>query len=338
MRLVNLNDFNDVFTINADQNVGHRDYERTRDHRRTLDHELFFDRLLKVLHVNGATHPAIVLFYANDPSASHLYPPRTNQDLRELHQRIVAAPIARHHKLSLLFYILKDFDDDDARDDQLSMEFSEDFFLPERYRIYVSGLWELDHLNFRRALDFLTEPSLIPTFPDEILETLLKHTRSHEQDLALAYYHTVSPPLANEKIRDLFFEHLAKISITETYTFAREQGDPIHRVLFEMLISVALTNETGEARATRCVELVNLPFDEEEEEWFEEHLTNGKGRSLHGARDTIMVRRIAMGKMTDALKEGEHLSGRRMNGVNWDMVKSGLKAGVSVRTESYQPG
>lgn len=235
-----------------------------------------------------------------------------------------------------MFYILKDFDDDDAREDPLSTEFSDDFFLPDRYRIYVSGLWELDNLNFRRALDYLTEPSLIPTFPDEILDTLLKHTPTHEQDLVLAYYHTVSPPLTNEKTRDHFFEYLAKISVTEAYTFSREQGDPLHRHLFEMLIWAALTDETGEARATRCVELVNLPFDEEEEGWFEEYLNDGKGRSLHGAKDTIMVRRIAMGKTADALNEGEFLSGRKMNGVNWDTVKSGLKAGVGARTEAYR--
>ena len=200
----------------------------------------------------------------------------------------------------------------------------------------MNGLWELDHLNFQKALNDLTEPSLIPTFPDEILDTLLKHTPIHEQDLALAYYHTVSPPLVNENVRNSFFEHLAKLSVTEAYTFAREQGDPIHQTLFEMLISTALTDGAGEARAARCIELVNLPFDEEEEVWFEEYLIGGKGRSLHGAKDTVMVRRIVMGKTMDALKEGEHLGGKRMNGVNWDTVKNGLEVGVGVRTEAYQ--
>ncbi|KAI9685322.1 MAG: hypothetical protein M1822_004695 [Bathelium mastoideum] len=318
--MVDLNDFDDIFGINSDASLGHGDYETIRHNRRTLGGELFFDRLLKVLHVN----------------ASHFYPSRTNKDLRELHRHIAVAPIADHHKQSLLLYILKDYDDGDSREQQVSLDFAERSFIPKRYRLYVSGLWELDHLNFRRALDLLTEPSLIPTFPDDILYTLLEHTPPHDQDLALAYYHTVSPPLANEKVRDTFFRHLAKLSVTEAYTFSREQGDPVHRHFFELLISATLTDFAGEVRSARCIELVNLPYDGEEAEWFEEYLMDGKGKSLHGAKDTVMVRRIAMGKTNEALKEGEHLSGRKTNGVNWDTVKSGLKAGIGVRREAYQ--
>ena len=232
-------------------------------------------------------------------------------------------------------YLLKDYDENDLQDGQLSTVFADRSLLPERYRLYVSGLWELDHLSFRRALDLLTEPSLIPTFPDEILYALLRHTPAHDQDLALAYYHTVSPPLANVAVRDAFFQHLARLSITEAYTFAREQDDSIHQQLFELLILSALTDLGGQARAAQCVELVNLPLDEEEEKWFEEYLLDGQGRTLPGARDTLMVRRVALGKTADALKEGEHLSGRKMHGVNWDTVKTGLKAGIGVRTEVY---
>ncbi|KAF2237487.1 hypothetical protein EV356DRAFT_574268 [Viridothelium virens] len=320
--MVVLEEFDDIFDNGSDQSLTHNDYETIREHRRRLDGELFFDRLLKLLRVNAA----------------RLYPPKTNDDLRELHGRIVAAPIADHNKQSLFYYILKDFDDEDQREEQSSLDFANRFAMPGRYRVYVDGLWELDHLNFRKALDDLTDPSCIPTFPDEILDTLLRHTPTHEQDLALVYYHTVSPPLANEIIRDSFFKHLAKLSITEAYIFSRQQSDPTHRHLFELLITSALKEEIGEARAARCVELVNLPFDREEEDWFEEHLIDGNGKSLHGAKDTVMVRRIAMGKMKDALKEGEQLSGRNMNGVTWNTVKNGINAGLGTRMEAYHSG
>ena len=56
-KMVDLNDFNVVFGTNANQSLSRGDYESIRDNRRTLDNELFFDKLLKVLHVNGIFHP-----------------------------------------------------------------------------------------------------------------------------------------------------------------------------------------------------------------------------------------------------------------------------------------
>jgi len=49
-----------------------------------------------------------------------------------------------HHKLSLLYYILKDcihFPD-------AAEKFAEKYYLPDKYRTYIEGLWHLDRLKF----------------------------------------------------------------------------------------------------------------------------------------------------------------------------------------------
>ena len=77
-------------------------------------------------------------------AASKLYPPRSNQDLRTLHERIVSSPSPDHHKQSLLYYILKDI----PHSSQLAESFAKDYFLPSKYKIFVDGLWFLDRLRF----------------------------------------------------------------------------------------------------------------------------------------------------------------------------------------------
>jgi hypothetical protein len=208
-------------------------------------------------------------------------------------------------------------------------------YLPSRYSTYITGLWEMDRLRFRKALESLTSPSLIPTFPDEILAALVKCSKPEDRGLALGYYHTVQPPLLQEGVRDTFLEYLAGINITDAYQWAQAQDEAVHRRSLELVIKSALTAAQGDERAGRCVELVNLPLDEDEEEWFEAYLLEGQGRSLHGAKDTVMVRRIALGRMTDALEEGKHLSGREINRVTWDSVKDGIKGGLGHRAELY---
>lgn len=54
---------------------------------------------------------------------------------------------ADHHKLSVLFYILLDFDAPSGRRD-CSTAFERSSFLPQKYQIYMKGLWHMDQLDF----------------------------------------------------------------------------------------------------------------------------------------------------------------------------------------------
>ena len=73
------------------------------------------------------------------------------------------------------------------------------------------------------------------------------------------------------------------------------------------------------------MELIGLPFNEEEETWFEEYLVEGKGRSLYGAKDSVMMRKILTGRAREAVEFGKDLSGKVIDGVNWTSLMDGLQ-------------
>ncbi|KAI4137550.1 MAG: hypothetical protein L6R39_007221 [Caloplaca ligustica] len=254
-------DFEEVFAFDPLFAYGEQKISKTLKCRRWMENELCIDRLLKTLEVEHAID---------------LYPPRSNQDLRDLHLQIVQSPSLDHHVQSVLYYILRDVSD---KDSQQASAFAKAVFLPERYRIFMDGIWYLDHAKFAKALDYLTEPMLIPTFAEKIMSTLCTHPEQHDDKLPLAYYYTVSPAITSPNVIEVFFSALAKVSVTEAFFWARKQGGSSHRRLFEQLIGAVLDGKEGEDRAGRSVELIHLPFSKEEETWFGAYLSDGKGRA-----------------------------------------------------------
>jgi hypothetical protein len=197
--------------------------------------------------------------------------------------------------------------------------------LPEKYKLFIDGLWQLDRLELRRALEYLTEPSLIPTFPDDILYVLTLPTLpKHDDSLAMAYYLTVSPPLLSDKARQGFFETLCRSSVTEAFYFTRQHGEEYHRRYLEQLIAYVHTPIVGGARGSRARELVNLPLDDEEERWFEDYLLHDAAKTLPGAKDTVLMRRFATGKLRDLPADLEWLGGKKVDGINWDDLRRSL--------------
>lgn len=75
----------------------------------------------------------------------YLYPPSKNADLRELHERITASPIADHYKQSLLFYLLKDSSGEISSQPE---DFAKSVCLPRKYWVVIEGLWHMDRLQF----------------------------------------------------------------------------------------------------------------------------------------------------------------------------------------------
>lgn len=178
-------------------------------------------------------------------------------------------------------------------------------------------------LCFQSALEYLTEPSLIPTFPDEILHVLIKLSKG-DGSLAMAYYLTVSPPLASPEVRQAYFAVLCSTSVTESFYFARSQDQQLHRELFEQLISFVHSSSPSGSRKDKAMELINLPFNEEEDTWFEDALLSGNAKNLNGARDTVMMRRVATGQLQDLSGDLDVLGGRKVDGLNWDDLKQSL--------------
>jgi hypothetical protein len=163
----------------------------------------------------------------------------------------------------------------------------------------MAGLWELDHAQFSRALEYLTDPSLTPTFADEILLTLLSHPKC-DAALANAYHISVGPPLSDQETLDTYFNFLIRSSIQEAYYFAAERPCHVHKLLFERLVSAVLKCPPGPSRAEKITLMVGLAMSAEEQGWLKEYLGEGAGRKLQGAKETLAIRELAMGKSVGA--------------------------------------
>ena len=149
--------------------------------------------------------------------------------------------------------------------------------------------------------------------------------------LALAYFHTVNPQLVNPASLDTLFSALCRVSVSDAFYFARSLSELVHQRLFEQLLHFVLSQRAGEKRGEQCIELVNLPFSAAEAHWFEEYLLHGKGRSLHGAKDTLMMRRLGTGQFREALDGGRGALGRESSGLRWDTLTAGIEHGLGSR-------
>ncbi|KKK20216.1 hypothetical protein AOCH_005761, partial [Aspergillus ochraceoroseus] len=309
-------EFDSIFYFNKNFTYDGKIIEQILSNRRALENKLFADRLLGLLGVQAVTK---------------LYPPRSNADLRTLVGHIVSSELDIHHKQSLIYYILKDC----RAPSDAATQFSRRCHLPEKYRLFIEGLWNLDRLEFRRAIEYLTEPSIIPTFPDEILYALtLSHLPRHDDSLVMAYYLTVTPPLASEKSQRAFMETLCRSSITEAFYFTRKHHEALRQMYLTQLIEFVHRTDAGQIRSKRAMELIGLPFDDQEEEWFENCLLRGSAKTLHGAKDTVLMRRLATGKISGLSAELQSLGGKKIDGLNWDMLKESVEHTQTLATSS----
>ncbi|KAK8256843.1 nuclear pore complex assembly-domain-containing protein [Phyllosticta capitalensis] len=297
----------EIYSQNVQNNI--------RSNRRTLGGSLFFDKLLGQLHVKSG----------------YLYPPAKDGNLEELHEKIINAEIADHYKQSLLYYLLKDCSA--FEDAEVAETFAKKSHLPHKYWIVIQGLWNLDHLEFEAALEYLTHPSLLPAFTEDILCVLIEHGKPVNKHLPLAYYNAVRPPLTNPDLQKSYFTYLARLSLIQAYFFIENQPVQDHKSLFQLLVDDALQHSRSDSPSNVVDELINLPLTEEQEAWFEEYLLEGKGRTYHAARDTVVARRLALGKYTEAIEVGQQLSGRRFNDINWDGIKNMVTTSLGSRVE-----
>jgi hypothetical protein len=82
--------------------------------------------------------------------------------------------------------------------------------------------------------------------------------------------------------------------------------------------------------------LVGLPFNEEEEEWFEKYLIEGDGRNCNGANETLLIRRMATGRLKEAASVGG-LRRMKTDHVQWGALKDGIQRGLGPRSDVGTP-
>lgn len=242
-----------------------------------------------------------------------------------------------HYKHCLLFYLLKDLSPTFHNENELATTFASRVHLEKKFWTFIEGLWLLDHGHYETAVGNLTHPSIIPTFPDEIILVLLSREDVPEKDvLPLAYYNCTNPPLASEEAKTEFVKWMANRNTTETFYWIRGRPEHEHKALLEILIEETLHGSVRHrvdiSREAKAAEFVGLPFSDEEERWIETFLTEGKGRTLPGAVDTVIMRRFATGRMVDVANDTT-AKGKRVNGINWDVLKEGVRNGLGPRRD-----
>ena len=171
----------------------------------------------------------------------------------------------------------------------------------------------------------MTEPSLTPTFPEDILYVLCQDTRPQDFYLPIAYYNCVAPSLGSEKVVKAYFSVLCRANLTEAFFFHRIQGDHHKDSLFDQLIEHALSEKDARKRSDQCFELVSLPFTDQEEERFGLFLQSGNGSKLQGASDTVIMRGSLLGKAKTSTKKMSQLSSQSIDGVSWDTISGGMQ-------------
>lgn len=100
-------------------------------YRKSLNGILFIDRVLRAM---GITKPKS-------------YPPKGDNGLYNLHQQVCDSRHAAHHKLSVLYYILLDFDSLHGRG-VFADTFALRFGVPKKYQLFMKGLWQMDRQQF----------------------------------------------------------------------------------------------------------------------------------------------------------------------------------------------
>lgn len=174
------------------------------------------------------------------------------------------------------------------------------------------------------ALEYLAHPSLFPEFADDILTVLVQKAADNDYTLALAYYYTVQPVIADPNTLTLLFEAMARTSLIEAFYYARTQPDQTRQILFQQLIASVLGGTGPSDTAARATELVSLPLDPAEEQWFQDYLTTGDGRKLRNAKDTVLMRRVVTGRHAESMNDTNL-------GSQWSAVLGGFKSGMGGR-------
>ena len=217
--------------------------------------------------------------------------------------------------MAILYYLVRD-----SRAGSTETTFLRKTGLPPKYSAFLAGIHELDHAQFSRAIEHLTDPSITgePTFADEVLLVLLQHPKC-DPSLATAYYLTVQPPLRSIQTLDAYFALLTKTNVVEAYGFAKASEE--HRRLFEQLIVSVHKDHTGDELAKRALHLVGLPLTHEEEQWFEECLLEGKASKLPGSKDTVLMRKFTKGQLKASTGVLSRTEGQKLHGISWEDIR-----------------
>lgn len=146
-KMASWEDFDVTFSFNRNFTYDKKLIDTINGNRRSLENQLFIDRLLGLMGVKaGMKTVATINGVANKaPMAAHeRYPPRSNQHLRELYKQILSSSFPNHQKQAVIYYLLRD-----CRANEALVQFLRRCSIPDKYQLFIDGLWHLDRLEFQ---------------------------------------------------------------------------------------------------------------------------------------------------------------------------------------------
>ncbi|KAH7159623.1 nuclear pore complex assembly-domain-containing protein [Dactylonectria estremocensis] len=306
--MFNYTNLHDVFPADSPNPYDRKLQHEIDNCRKSFDGVLFIDRVLRAVGITKAK----------------VYPPKTDNALKQLHQQICEASMSMHYKYSLFYYVLLDFDEAAGRQG-VSETFVEASGMPKKYQIFMKGLWHMDKQDFEHALEYIAHPSLIPDFADDIITILVRRARGNDYTLALSYFQTVQPILKTSAALELLFDAMARTSVSEALFYSRTHPAHTRQLLFRQLVASILEGRSSGELSTRASELAFSPLDSAEDQWFEEYLTVGNGKAHKRAKDTLLIRKIACDRVSEVANQ--------RHGGQWSGVLEGIKGGIGGQTE-----
>jgi Nuclear pore complex assembly len=142
--------FDLTFQFNRDLTYDKKLIDRINGNRRSLENQLFIDRLLGLMGVQAGMTMTVIarainLLTSFFGTVQEAYPPKSNQDLRELYKQILRSSFPSHQKQAVIYSLLQDCRGSTEAINQFVRRCS----LPEKYQLFIDGLWQLDRLEFR---------------------------------------------------------------------------------------------------------------------------------------------------------------------------------------------
>lgn len=245
-----------------------------REARDALHNQLFFDLVLSEV--------------AQIPSSTKLYPPRSLSDLRSLHEAIENCPVDLLKKQCCIYYILRDWN--------TQLEYAEDQMIPQNYCRLMDSYWYLDNGKHQDALLSLTSPGLTPNFATKIMKTF---ATSNNNAMLVTYVQTIQNPLDSEEKVELYLNALMSLDIKRAFFFTRTTEAALRHQLFLSVLAFAIKTQDG------GFIVVDFPFDQEEEQWAFEALSQRPGFGL----ETLALRLTHLGKKIEVIKLRDKFGG-----------------------------